>query len=402
MHFSILRSRLALLTTILLTFTTFTSAARVLKAASLNPCQGAKNTGFSATKFNVTFNPDSNPPKVDYDIEAVSTIQGKVTAQIQVIAYGFTIYNLTINPCTQAGLEQLCPLKPGPLNPNSNSNLDRKTVDNIPGIAYAVPDLDGKVRVYVRNEAGAQIACVEADLSNGQTVEQNGVKWATAIIAGLGLLASAVTSGLGHSNTAAHVAANAVSLFGLFQAQAMIGMSAVEMPPIVQSWTQNFQWSMGIIKIGFVQTICTWYQRATGGTPSTIIANLGNVSVEVQRRSLEVVRRIASRSYDSLMGSTGLAKREAQSSVTSSEVVKGITRVGFRAGIEPTNVFLTGLAFFVAFICLVAIGVAAFKGICEIATRQGWMKGEKFQDFRNGWKIVLKGILFRIVSPQIT
>jgi len=74
------------------------------------------------------------------------------------------------------------------------------------------------------------VACVEANLSNGKTVDQKGVGWTTAVIAGLALVASAVTSGLGHSNTAAHVAANALSLFGYFQAQAIVGLTAVPLP----------------------------------------------------------------------------------------------------------------------------------------------------------------------------
>lgn len=120
----------------------------------------------------------------------------------------------------------------------------------MPGIAYTIPDLDGIVQVYIHDaETGESLACVEAALSNGKTVYQKGVGWVTAIIAGTGLVASAITNGLGHSNTAAHVAANALSLFGYFQAQAFIGMSAVPLPPIVSSWTQNFQWSMGIIRI---------------------------------------------------------------------------------------------------------------------------------------------------------
>ncbi|KAK5239848.1 putative flavin carrier protein 3, partial [Cryomyces antarcticus] len=146
-------------------------------------------------------------------------------------------------------------------------------------IAYSVPDLDGKVQIYINDtDTGKAVACVEAELSNGKTVDQKGVGWATAVIAGLALLASAITSGLGHSNTAAHVAANALSLFGYFQSQAIIGMAAVPVPPIVASWTQNFQWSMGIIRIGFLQDICTWYQRATGGTPSSVLSNLRTTS----------------------------------------------------------------------------------------------------------------------------
>jgi hypothetical protein len=49
--------------------------------------------------------------------------------------------------------------------------------------------------------------------------------------------------------------------------------------------------------------------------------------------------------------------------------------------------------------------VALFKGFCEFAVKMKWMKNDKFQDFRNGWFTVLKGIMFRIVLigyPQIT
>lgn len=230
---------------------------------------------------------------------------------------------------------------------------------------------------------------MEASLSNGKTVYQNGVAWTTAIISGLGLAASAVTSGLGHSNTAAHVAANALSLFGFMQSQAMIGMTSVHMPPIVESWTQNFQWSMGIIRVGFIQTICTWYQRATGGTPSTVLSTLRTTSVQVMKRGL------IDPALNLMKRATGLISKRADSD-DKIEIVRGIHRVGFRAAIEETNIFLTGLIFFVVFVCIVVIIVASFKGICELLVKHGKMNSEKFQDFRNGWKVVTRGILFRM------
>lgn len=268
------------------------------------------------------------------------------------------------------------------------------------GIAYGVPDLDGLVRIYINDtDTGESVACVEAQLSNGKTVAQKAVGWATAVIAGLGLIASAVTSGFGHSNTAAHVAANALSLFGFFQAQAMIGMAGVPLPPIVQSWTQNFQWSMGIVRIKFVQDICTWYQRATGGKPSTLLSTLATTSVQVQKRSLDVVPDMAKRAYAQMLKRSNSNSGVAET--TKLIIVKGIKRVGFRAKIEATNIFLTGLIFFIAFVVIVALAVALFKGICELAVKAGWLKGHKFQEFRNGWKVVLKGILFRLVRFHI-
>ena len=372
---------------------TLASAGRLIESSSLNPCQA--NSGFTASLFDVVFTPDNGT--LTYNINGATTIKGKVIANLQAIAYGYTAFNQTIDPCTNADLTSLCPMNPGPIVINSNSQFSKDIVDHIPSIAYGVPDLDGLVRIYITSaDTGKRLACVEAELSNGKTVDQEAVQWTVAVIAGLGLLVSAVTSGLGHSNTAAHVAANALSLFGFFQAQAMIGMTAVELPPIVQSWTQNFQWSMGIVSIGFMQNVLTWYQRSTGGTPSTLLSNLAKTSVEVQKRSLKIAERMVGDTYYKLN------RRQSDPSTTTTTstltILKGIKRVGFRANIETTNIFLTGLSFFVAFVVVVAVCVALFKLFCELAVKAGWLKGDKFQDFRNGWKVVLKGILFRLVS----
>lgn len=259
------------------------------------------------------------------------------------------------------------------------------------------------VRIKIRDAKSlVQLACVEAELSNGHSVDQKAVAWTTALIAGFGLIASAVSSGLGHSNTAAHVAANAMSLFGFFQAQAFIGLCAVPLPPIVSAWTQNFQWTMGIIRVGFLQKMATWYQRATGGTPTTYLSELSYISVEVQkkmkvRRTVEFATRAAARAAHAarLVVRTNTATSAAASG--DRVVLHGIDRVGFKAHIETTNIFFTGYTFFLIFVIFVVIGVLAFKYVCEGLTKAGRMKGDKFIDFRNGWQTVLKGILFRVV-----
>jgi hypothetical protein len=182
----------------------------------------------------------------------------------------------------------------------------------------------------------------------------------------------------------------------------MIGMTSVHMPPIVEAWTQNFQWSMGIIHIGFLESICTWYQRSTGGTPSTTLSELSTTSVQVlKKRTLDHTAGLVKRASDILKRSGA----ESETANTSNLIVRGIKRVGFKAGIEATNIFLTGLIFFVFFVAIVMILVSLFKGVCELLAKNGRMKTDKFQDFRNGWKIVARGILFRLTLigfPQMT
>jgi hypothetical protein len=104
---------------------------------------------------------------------------------------------------------------------------------------------------------------------------------------------------------------------------------------------------------------------------------------------------------ENLRGKSLVARTNAAGSnyVDSSNtiVVKGIDRVGYKAGIEETNIFMTGYIFFLVFVMFVVLGVLIFKGICEGLTKAGRMQGDKFKDFRNGWSTVLKGIMFRVI-----
>ncbi|KAH7358406.1 DUF907 domain-containing protein [Plectosphaerella cucumerina] len=336
-------------------------AERVLQSMSLNSCQ--EESSFSATLFNVVFTPSNNTASIN--IVAVVSVQGSVVFDVALSVYGLQILRQVVDPC-KLDLAGLCPMSPGNLNMKFNVELGDAINGQVPGIGYTIPDLDATVRAHLNlTETGESVACVEADISNGKTVDLVGVKWATAIIAVVGLISAAIVSGLGHTNAAAHLAANTLSLFGYFQAQAIIGLTGVKMPPIVRSWTQDFMWSMGIIRVGWMQDVFTWSPSVPSTTPTRANIELDNGSF----------------------------------------LVYGIQRVAFRAKIETTNLFITGLTFFVIFVVLTVIIVSAFKGICELCARQKWMDNERFLEFRNGWLTVLKGILFRLTLigfPQMT
>ncbi|KAI0380441.1 TRP-domain-containing protein [Hypomontagnella monticulosa] len=384
------------------------TAERILQSTNLNICQ--ENSGFTASLFNVVYNPSTG--KANVNISAISTIEAKVVFDIDISAYGYSFLHTIVNPC-DVNLAGFCPMVSGKLGDPFVLDVPKAGTANIPSIAYDFPDLDAKVRIYINatdgNQAGTSVACVEALISNGQTVDLIGVKWAAAVVAGLALASSAFLSGLGHTNAASHVAANALSLVSYFQAQAMIGLVGIPLPPVVQSWTQDFQWSMGIINVEWMQRIFTWYQRSTGGTPSTLITqvdSLATVSVEVQKRALDLYKRGMSMLPRSVVEhGSNLLKRANVQTKYGSFVVYGIQRVAFRAGIESTNLFLTGLVFFYIIMALTTLCVVAFKGFCELGAKQKWIKGDTFLEFRNGWRTVLKGILFRMAlvgHPAVT
>lgn len=353
-------------------------AVRVIKSSALEICQ--TNSSFTASLFDINFTPNNN--SVLLSVVGESTAIGYVTFEVEAAAYGYTFLRETLNPCTM-GLTSFCPMEVIPINFDAPYTIHSSSViDRIPSIAYTVPDLDATVTVYIRsiNDPTVNLACARSLLSNGKTVLQSGVGWAAALVAGIGLLTSSLISGVGHSNTASHIAVYASSLFNYFQAVAIIGLCAIPLPPIVQSWTQDFSWSMGIIKVGFLQTLATWYQRATGGRPSTILDTVAVKSVQVLKRSV---------------GSTS----------TGEYTVKGIKRVAFRAGIESTNLFMTGLIFYSAFIIFTLFGVVAFNELCKLAIRSKWIESHRFANLRNDFRITLKGIIFRLLIigyPQIT
>lgn len=212
-----------------------------------------------------------------------------------------------------------------------------------------------------------------------------------AVITGIGLVASAITL-----KAAPHVMFYIISLFGFMQSQALIGMTSVPLPPIVDSWTQNFQWSMGIIRAGFIESFCTWYQRATGGTPSTVFADSSTTSVHVLKR-----RYYGSLLYGPVSG--GLFRRDDAATPKPDIVVRGIERVAFRAGIEMTNIFLTGLVFFVVFVAIVVLA-ALLKTAYKFFIRSKGTKHHPFKNLRDGWRPTAKTIMFRVTLigyPQV-
>lgn len=366
------------------------SAARVFESSSLDSCQ--TNSLFTANLFQIAFSPDNQT--LSLKVNGATSITGNIILKVEATAYGYTFLTETVDPCTMGvAFEGFCPLNlPQITFDTTYNNISSSISSKIPGIAFQIPDLDATVSVYVyaADNPKVSLACVRSHISNLKTVDQEGVKWGTAIVCLLGLIGSSLVSALGHANTAAHVSLYASSLFNYFQALAIIGLCAVPLPPLVLSWTQDFNWSLGIIKSKAIQSWATWYQINTGGTPSTILATLSAKSVQIAKRTLEVLREARS-----------LNPRTAQIATTQSGeyIVSGIPRVAFRADIEPTNLFFTSLTFYCIFIILALAGLLLFKFVCEVALRRRWMPSQQtqLQEFHDTWLVTLKGVILRLI-----
>ncbi|KAF5859944.1 hypothetical protein ETB97_002204 [Aspergillus alliaceus] len=359
------------------------SASRVIKSNSLDLCTDNKN--FTATFFNVTFTPDDRLLSVGFN--GTVAISGNVIADLSLTAYGKKVITKTLDPCKMKE-QRLCPMNIGKLEiPAIQTTLPQSVINQVPNVAYTVPDLDASVRVYINStDTGAPIACMEASLSNSKTVYQQAVGWVLALCIGLGLASSGIASILGYSHAALHVAAKTLALFGFVQSQAILGMTSVHMPPIVESWTQNFQWSMGIMHLGFIEIIATWYLRATGGTSSNLLSDLENTSVNVLKRK---------RSLGVSAGALMKRGSSDEGAPDGSKTIYGIDRVGFKAGIERTNIFMTGFIFVIIFIGFTMLIVGLVRLISGLLAKSGKADSTKMDS--NTWAVSMKGILLRLI-----
>ncbi|KAG7663241.1 FLC1 [[Candida] subhashii] len=368
---------------LVIAITTTTNAQRLLSANSLVQCMD--NSQISPSYFNVTFNPDDR--SLRYNLDLTSSLNTYVTAHVEVYAYGFLIIEKDIDLCS-LGWKQFCPVYPGPLQVDSIEYISKEYADQIPGIAYEVPDIDAVVKVLVLDQStGEQLSCIQSSFTNGKTISQTGVKWATAVVAGLGLLIAAILSTFGNSNAASHIAANSISLFLYFQSVVVVSMQAVErVPPIASSWSENLAWSMGLIRIEFMQDIFRWYIQATGGKPTTYLKGVVQ-QILVQKRGLE---RFAKRSLDYAL----------QSNKTLI-VLRGIERIGYNSKIEPTSIVVTGYTFFILVGYLLVVVLVLAKSAIILLKRFNKIN-RSFSMFNTGFNHLLKGSVLRYICIGLT
>ncbi|KAL6938219.1 Flavin carrier protein 2 [Hanseniaspora osmophila] len=394
--------------------------SKLLRTSSLLTCM--ENSQFSSSFFDVTYFPGNT--SVVFNIEAVTTISSKVEIEFQVIAYGLNIIQRSINLCS-LNEKSLCPLSAGRIDISSTYQITSDVVDNIPSVAYTVPDLDALVRVYAYSldddgnaDTSDPVACVLAPLTNGKTVQTKYASWPIAAISGVGVLTSAFYSVMGHSATSAHIASNSISLFVYFQNLAITAMMGVaKVPPIAAAWTQNFQWSMGIINAGFMQKIFKWYVQATGGTSTNILANKSILSIYVQKLKNKLKHKLAKRAItlsgsfdDSVFDDTSVYttnERNITAVASKTLLVRGIERVAYKADIELSNFFLTGIVFLLFFIFCMCLLLFCLKSLLELLVRTKAMNPDntKFFEFRKSWGNIIKGTMYRIALiafPQVT
>ena len=263
----------------------------------------------------------------------------------------------------------------------------REFADMIPSVAFAVPDLEGDVRLELKaGNDGRNLACIQSIVGNGKSVKLPSVSYVAAGIAGGALAVSGLSSlgAAGHPGGAT-ASPGFVEVVGWFQSMAMNGMLSVSYPPVYKSFAENFAFSTGLIEWEFLQTAIDDFRAATGGdlTSSSFAA--------VQRAFLdgnnEEKGNFTKRAYDGLRLSARQIDLSTDADNSDNEpaedgdVMDGIQAYVERLMIPDTNTFMTVLLVFAVAIASITLGILLFKGILET-----WALFGSFPKSLNGFR----------------
>ena len=139
--------------------------------------------------------------------------------------------------------------------------------NDIPAIAFSVPDLDGQAKLELKAVGSSEnLACIESGVTNGKTLEAPAVSYIAVGVAGAAL----ILTGFAAIGSAGTVGAHAPSVtfgtvLGWFQSMQMNGMMSVNYPPIYRSFSKNFAFSGGLIPWNSMQTSIDNFRNSTGG-----------------------------------------------------------------------------------------------------------------------------------------
>jgi hypothetical protein len=316
--------------------------------------------------------------QVIFDVAGTSATSQKVMASLTVSAYGKQVYQKSFNPCDTASfVAQLCPVPQGNFAATGTQDIPTSYANQIPSIAFSIPDLDGTAKLELQAiDGGQDVACIQSVVGNGKTLQTAAVSIIAAGIAGAALCVSGLSSlaGVGSGGTASP-SPTFTEVIGWFQSMALNGMLSVTYPPVYRSFTQNFGFSGGLIAWNGLETSIDNFRKATGGNltassvqilkDSTLVYQGSNMTLS--KRELEAwtlyIRQISATANGTSLGSASSATATADSKTT--RFVHGIQGYVEQLSIPQADTFMTVLLIFAIVVAAIIVGILLLKVILE-------------------------------------
>lgn len=297
----------------------------------------------------------------------------------------------------------------------------------VPSIAYVIPDLEAYAQItLVETTTGDTKACLQITASNGWSMHQPAVSWATAAVAFLALASAAWQSLVPETLLAPF---RLLDLLGLYQIIAFSALLDLNYSVVYRAFALNFSWAIGLFfqSDSSMQNSIDNMRRLTGGDVGDSTSNgvalvnrklspyndvAANFVSSISARSLSAVEFIESlfpsdfsaskllaTSANSLVSTPSINEAVQTVTADSDNVLEaGIPIYASAAGVTTDNAFMT--VFFVALILLaISIGVLAILyGVLRVFTRNGLNSPVWARNIRGRYPIIVRQWGLRVVS----
>jgi hypothetical protein len=381
-------------------------ASQILSTSGFSTC--GNNSAITVQNLDLSYNADTLV--VTFNVAGTSTKSMNVTAQLDVTAYGISVYQRSFNPCDSSTyVQQLCPVPEGHFSATGVQTIPASYASQIPSIAFSVPDIAAQATLQLNAlDGGANVACITSEVSNGKTVNVPAVSYVVAGIAGAALLVGGVGA-LGAAAGASAPGAGTLSpsfveVITFFQGVAMNGMMSVNYPTIYRSFTKNFGFSTGIIPWTAMQTSIDNFRNATGGNlTEDSVQYLKNATLVFQdatkssSKAKRDIMRAVLLTRDSLSTSTDAnTTTSSNSTQTVQTVVAGIKAYVEELSVPQANTFMTVLLIVACVIAAIAVGILLLKVILET-----WALFASFPKKLTGFRKHYWGTMARMIVQLI-
>ncbi|KAF2173384.1 hypothetical protein M409DRAFT_61822 [Zasmidium cellare ATCC 36951] len=338
--------------------------------------------------LNVEYNRQTR--RVTFDVAGSSSEEQKVILNLVVSAYGKDVYTKEINPCEASeeyNIDNMCPIPAGTYSSKGEQTIPEKYADQIPAIAFNIPDLDGLVKLEVKSaDGGKDLACIQSSVSNGHTFQMKSVSYAAAGMAAAALGLSAVTALASAGAPGASTPSPTFGeVIGWFQTMATSGMLSVQYPKVYQSFSTNFAFSTGLVPWGSMQEAIDNFRQRTGGNltdnswqylrnNATLVFDDGQTNSSLSKRALDTavlfIRdgttvNVNGTEQDVGGDSSGNSTSSSDSQSKDQHFVSGIQAYVEQLSIPQANTFMTILLVWAIVVAAIIVLILLAKAILE-------------------------------------
>lgn len=284
------------------------------------------STSIQVDGFGLTYHKSNGSLDFQFSLTPIAT-DLNVDVNLYVTAYGLEVLNQTLNICDLfSGV--ICPL------PNFNFTGEYQVsrmrfparvyralmlavgygsypfpdlVNDLPALAWTVPDLEAFARLELRSTDGGELrACVQTTIVNGLSAEQTSVKWAAGMFTLVAVLVGLIHSCINSPSPAQY---RWFDIVLLYQTAVALALMPLNYPLVYRAFARNFFWAVGMVSSDSFRTSINDMRYKTGGNLNgTVYPDIQFINADLtDNEGIDINQLIDTiRQLGPLLGSGGL------------------------------------------------------------------------------------------------